>query len=874
MVVGPVVCPSLIGRADELRELVDRRLAAARGRGGLVLVSGEAGIGKSRLMRAFRATLTGGRAQFGIGYCSEVGNAPYAPLNEALSGLGATAQLAPARSKEEQLAALSDAVARSCERRNAVLILEDLHWADSGTLGALVHLLSALERLRLLVVATYRSDEVHQGHLASPYLARLKRFSTTVNLQPLSNEEMRRLLRGALGSRNGLSAHDLQEIVDRSEGNPFFAEELLKNVLERRGERIEMHSLPLTIRASVLERLSGLDAATLAVARCSAILGKSFSLPLLCALCEVDGDSVLAALRRLRDLQRVEELGDASDRFMFRHSMTRDVIYESMLLQEVRPVHERALHILETSCDAPAYDLGYHALMARDAERCIRYNESAGDDAQAVHAYTDALRSYQRALELAIDPKCCSRLLAKAAAACACDGHSRKAIEFYASAISRSEAAGDKDRVAALRIAMASQARLAGQNERACSILTKALEESRRSETFERDEIALNLALCKLDVAETAEAQALIAECAKAARTPLYWNVARYAAAIAGDLPGARAAHARFMQCVFDDPVSTLRGRFNYGFLHCALGADGEALEIFDAILPDLKALRLSSLEVLTCANAALVQARRGNITAACDLVERALAVPETSTTAPVACAAAALASGDEELIARAVSEEILDAALKSGIDSTLGRLAGPYARLLRDRGEAREARALLTKTLQLLHGPFAATETMIAAAELDEDGSFARPLEKLVRQAEAMRQIPLYAATVAHVRAISESRNGDASAGSAFEAARRYLELGWPAHASACSELAAGARRVRQRIHVDHEWTALSPRETAIAKLVVAGTSNAAMAERLAVSRRTVEKHLTSIYTKLRVRNRAQLVAFVTRQGTTRDRT
>lgn len=876
MATGPVTCPSLIGRTDELRQLIDRRLAAAKGRGGLVLVSGDLGIGKSRLIAAFLATLTGGRAHYGIGYCTQIGDAPYASLMKALARLGCAPELIPAASKEKQVSLLCDAIERSCRKHNAVLVLEDLQWADAATLSVLVQLLPALDSLRLLIVATYRSTEAREESQAFPYLARLQRFGASLELAPLQGAEIRRLLRGALGPDRSISSDDLEKIVMRAEGNPFFAEELLKSVLVRGGDADSLRVLPLTIRASVLERLAGLDATTLAVARSGAILGRSFTLNSLSEICAVASSDVLVALRRLRDLQIIEESTEGGGYFAFRHSMTRDVIYNSMLLQEVRPVHERALRILESTRDALAYELGYHAWMARDAVRCVHYNELAGDQARALHAYADAVRCYERALEFASGTDVAATLLAKAACASAADAQARRSMEYYAAAISHAERGNDVSRVAGLRMGMAVQARLAGENERAAAILSKALRELADGDDPLRSEICLNLAVCKLDHADGAAADALLADCENAIETPLYWNVVRYCAAIKADLEQARTAHARYMELTASqEPGTRLRGLFNFGFVCCALGSDEEAMSAFNEVLRESRALRMSSFEYLTHANAAIVHARRGDTATACSHVRQALTGPEPSNTAPVSLAAAALATGDEELIARAVSDEILESALRSGIDSTLGRFAGPYARRLHRCGETHAARSLLIKALRSLHGPFAATETVVAAAELLEDETAAPALDALLLQVESLQHVLVYSATAAHVRALRAARRGDDASSQAYasKAALTYDRLGWPSHAQQCRDLLVTrgvASRLTKGTIADF---ALSPREMEIAGLVVAGTSNATMAERLALSRRTVEKHLTSIYEKLQLRNRAQLVAFMTRQGSSRGR-
>ncbi len=870
MVLGPVACPSLIGRADELRELVARRLSAARGHGGLVLVAGSAGIGKTRLIRAFRGTLTGGRARFGIGYCSPSGNVPYAPLIEALTPLGCTPPLAPARTREDQIAALRDSIVQACSRHNAVLVLEDIHWADAATLNLLLRCLPSLESQRLLIVITYRSDELSDGAPIVPLIGQLTRYATSILLEPLKDEEMRRLLRGALGSNQSLHAHELDEIVQRAEGNPFFAQELLKNVLEH-GTGAD--ALPLTIRAAVHERLARLDAEALHVARSAAILGRSFQADVLARVCDRAFAEVLAALSRLREFQIVEERRAQPNSFTFRHALTRDVIYGTMLESEVRPVHARVLHMLEMEGNARAYDLGYHARMAGDAGRCVLYNERAGGEAEAVHAYADAVRCYEHAQELAPQPGIRCRLLAKAAAALSSEGKAEHALKLYAAAIAAAEDAGDGTRVAELRCAMAAEARRAGDCRRATSTLTQALDDATLRDGAVRARLSLNLAVCKLDQNDCAAARALIAGASQASGTPLYWAAASYAAAVGGDVAGVREASAHYIAlCTSLGQGAALQARFNFAFNLCVLGADAEALAIFDATLPDLHALRLSSLELLACADAALIHARRGNVDEARKLVERGLAIPEPSSTAPITLAAAALSVasvlGNDELVARAVPESIVAWALRCGIDSALGRIAGPYARWLSLHGDPRAARALLARAIRTLRGPFGATETLLAAMELGSDATASAALE-LAPRAQALRDVPLYAATVAHMRAVDAYRaRDDAAKTYAADAERLYKLLGWPLHAARCAQLRGDARAARDRRRRDADrlrgGPTLSARETQIAQLVARGASNRSLAARFTISERTVERHLTSIYRKLRLRNRTQLVAFI----------
>ncbi len=893
MIVRPLVCPVLVARRDELDELIERRRAAARGRGSVVLVAGDAGIGKSRLVAAFRDTLSNGRGAIGVGLCREVGNVPYGPLADALRGLDPAAVLPVAPTRAEQLAAMLAGLRAICARRNGVLIFEDLHWADDGTLSFLTHLLPELAAMRLLVVATYRSDEVHGVQAVARYVARAARDrgNAHVVLGPLQPAETRSLIRHAIAGRATLDASSIEEIVERSEGNPFFAEELLKSALERR-ERSGMRSeLPLTIRSAVNERLAGIEPGARRVLVLAAVLGRRFEAEFLAEIADRPLSEVLDVLHRVRDLQLVDELRTPAQAiaYAFRHALIRDAIYDEMLALELRPLHARILTALEPQDTAAANDLGYHAWAALDAERCVRYNERAGDEADALHAYADAVRYYERAMHGAHDDTIRRRLLEKAARSCSRDGKPARAMHLYEAAADACERSGEAARVVELYQAMSSEARLAGDNERAMAILGRALYALPATDATSRATLSLTLAFLHLDRGETSKAAQLIGGAGAAADTPVYYNTRGYAAMVNGDVDGVRAASAHHLElCAELGADRVLRARFNLGFSLCVLGADAEALDLFETILPELRERRLSSLEVLACANAALIHARAGRLRAGRALVERGLAIPEPATTGPIALASAALEIGralsDEALVARSFSAELIEAAFVSRINTTLGRLAGPYARWLDAHGDRRGATEVLRRAMRALTAPAGATETIVAAVEVGDEATRRNALAFLP-VIEGASSVPIYAATALHVRALAASRAGDGAEARAHasRAGARYRELGWPLHEARCLELAAepeaaaaaylaadasaDVRRLEsRRPEPAASAFALSRRELQIAALVAAGTPNKGLAERLDVSQRTVEKHLTSIYGKLGLRNRSELAAFVAR--------
>lgn len=870
MVTRPVFCPVLIGRNEEFRELAERRLASARGHGYCVVVTGEAGIGKSRLLATLRERVTGGRAAFGLGLARQFGNAPYEPVLTALSGLGCRVTLSPQLDRHEQLAALSEAIATACSRRSCVLAIEDLQWADENSLRFLLYLLPLVATMRLLVVLTYRSDAIDETEAAAHALARVQRDSSThvITLEPLKAAQMRELLVRAMGPKLKLPVEALDEIAQRSEGNPFFAQELLKNALERQATNGERRGLPLSIRGALLERCASLDDATRDVLAHAAVIGLSFNAAFLSRVCGKPPGDVLSALRRLRQMQIVDERDDEREAFAFRHALTRDAVYATMLKEEAKPLHRRILVALEAT-GGSAHDLGYHAWAAGDKTRTIGYNERAGDEAAALYAHADAYACYERAFGGANKSSDRARLLEKAAAAAANDGHAERATSLYGQALAAYGSSLKPGKASKLSLAMSSQARHSGNTLTSREILRSALVKYRPS-ARDRARILHALAFTYIDAGETDDAAALLSEAAALAETPTHYNALIYLAAMRGDLAGLREASAACLEFSARGAAgSLLQARFNVAFDFCALGLDDEALPALELLLPEVRERRLTSLEVLTCANAALIHARGGRSGIAAAMVERGLALPELTTTAPTALAAAgvtvALSTGDGELVLRLVGTQTLERALSCRINSMLGRLAGPYARWLHVRGNVEEARELLRNAMAALATPFAATETLTAAIELGDTQTRAAVLAMLPAM-DAMATLPLYSATGAHIRSFVAMQAGNPSGACdhAAAAAAHYRELRWPAHERSMLQI-IGERSLAGE---SSALAGLSAREREIATLVAQGIPNKSLATRLSVSQRTIEKHLTAIFDKLGVRNRTELSARVMRAG------
>src|ERR1700722_1694374 len=399
-----MLCRPFIGRLEELAYLRERRLEAGSSRGGLVLIAGDAGVGKTRLITEFCGALAYSRWRIGRASCLEFASPPYGPILEVIAGIDQSPLgIGSAATKRERLDAITDRFAAIAARKALIVVIEDVHWADAATLDLLAYLAPKLQRLRLLLIASFRPDDLHPEHPATAVISRMgsNASSGRIDLGPLRGVELRTFIDEALSGRP-LPDETRRAIALTGEGNPFFTEELLKSGVER-GSMVPTGStknrLPQSVRVAVGERLRPFDDAERRILTQAAVIGRSFALEMLSQTLDTEPWLVLRTLRRARDFQLVEELD--ADRFRFRHALTRDAIYASFLGAELRPRHRSIALILEKiPAESLALEaLAYHWWGAGEEAKAAHYNELAGDAAARVHAHEDAIAFYERALQ-------------------------------------------------------------------------------------------------------------------------------------------------------------------------------------------------------------------------------------------------------------------------------------------------------------------------------------------------------------------------------------------------------------------------------------------------------------------------------------------
>jgi DNA-binding CsgD family transcriptional regulator len=414
----------LLERSAEL-DALDGHLAAVReqGRGRLVLIAGEAGIGKTALVRAFCER--GGHGRVLWGACDALFTprplGPFVDIAEELGGdFGAV--VAEGAAAGPLLAALT----RSLRGRPPdVVVLEDLHWADEATLDVLRLLARRIESLPALVLATYRDDEIDPRHPLRIVLGELPSGSAArLALSPLSAQGVAELA-GAVGV-------DHAELHRRTAGNPFYVTEVLAAADAE---------IPETVRDAVLARTARLDEQARTLLDAVAIAPMRAELWLLSALAEgeldgLDGCLASGVLRAERDAVR------------FRHEIARVAVEEALAPHRRVALHRKALAALAGAARPDPARLAHHAEAADDADAVQRYAPAAGERAAMLGSHREAAAQFARALRhgagLPSDRR--AELLERRSYECYLTHDIAGAVEARRSALEEHRATGDTRR--------------------------------------------------------------------------------------------------------------------------------------------------------------------------------------------------------------------------------------------------------------------------------------------------------------------------------------------------------------------------------------------------------------------------------------------
>jgi tetratricopeptide (TPR) repeat protein len=504
---SPLYRTVFVGREAELKQLQSAFDGAMSGQGALLMVVGEPGIGKTALCEQLSTyvTLRGGKTL--VGHCYEEGSLslPYLAFVEALRsyvltrdtkdlrkelGTGASdvarivseirerlkIKLKPPGDPEEARYRLMQGVtgflSNAATVRPLLVVLEDLHDADKGTLDMLTHVSRNLAGTRLLIVGTYRDVEVDRTHPLSAALAELRRVSTygRVLLRGLNADEVRRMLESI--ARQDVPWGLAEAVHRQTEGNPLFVQEVVRYLAEEglitrkegrwgstKDTPLEM-SIPEGLRDVIGKRLSLLSKECNQLLSVASVIGREFVLETLKAVAGIKEDTFVDALKEAVQLSVLEERSQVGVvRYRFTHAFFRQTLYEELIAPQRLQLHQQVARSLEKQyakrLEEHAAELAEHFSQSTDPAdlaKAVEYGKMAAERAMSVYGFGEAVRLLEQALKVqrVLDPgdrgKVCDLLLALADAL-SMGGEPKRALDtVLPEAFSLAEALGDSAR--------------------------------------------------------------------------------------------------------------------------------------------------------------------------------------------------------------------------------------------------------------------------------------------------------------------------------------------------------------------------------------------------------------------------------------------
>jgi hypothetical protein len=413
---------ALVGRDTEMARLRALLVDAAAGHAVTALVGGDAGVGKSRLVAEVMAVAGSGGFTVLCGQCAEIGDSvPYLPFADAfrtappeveqvVKARPVLARLLPdggeavpeadpsSMARQQMFGAVLGTLAELAAARPVLLVLEDLHWADATTRLLVTFLARMLHRERVAIVGTYRTDDLHRRHPLGEVVAELRRLPsvTLVELGPLPAAALAEHLSSLPNGPSRLSTALLGSLVERAEGNAYYAEELLAASSGSPG------TLPSGLAALLLARVSRVSDAAQQVLRAAAVAGRRANDELVLAASGLDDAAYTEAVRELVAHQLL--VPDGPDGYRFRHALLREAVYGDLLPGERTRLHGRFAALLSTAFantgPGAAAELAYHSLTSHDVPGALAASVRAGKEAERIGAPAEAHRHYDQALEL------------------------------------------------------------------------------------------------------------------------------------------------------------------------------------------------------------------------------------------------------------------------------------------------------------------------------------------------------------------------------------------------------------------------------------------------------------------------------------------
>ncbi len=427
--------PPFVGREREMEALWRQWEQTAQGKGGMILIGGEAGVGKTRLTEEIASLVSWHGGMVAIGRCFEPGHIlPYQPLVEVLRQLTSQAneiarrtppwvrdilsRLAPdlfsasahpstsphSLSSDEQAIlfhAIWAFIREFAERMPLLIVLEDLHSATESTLAAIQYLTRQMSDIHALILGTFRLEGVNEAHALTRMALQLAREGKgfRLDLEPLSREAIAELIMCTIGADENF----VSRLYAHTEGNAFFSVETLRSLA---GMPLPEDPLPLpdSVRALIESRLGELSPSACEWVAYAAVAGRQFDLGLVCRARGLDEESGLEAMDELLNQGILcEGSGLAKSDYQFAHHLVHEVVYTGIHFRRRRRLHRligEAMEYLYPDQSSLVDALAYHFDVGGEAEKAIQYHILAAQRSQAVLAWKEAEEHLDRALQL------------------------------------------------------------------------------------------------------------------------------------------------------------------------------------------------------------------------------------------------------------------------------------------------------------------------------------------------------------------------------------------------------------------------------------------------------------------------------------------
>ncbi|MDQ2866266.1 MAG: LuxR C-terminal-related transcriptional regulator [Candidatus Eremiobacteraeota bacterium] len=887
MILSAIRSERFVGRREELAFLHEEFVAACAGRARFVPIEGEAGIGKSRLVAEFVASL-GTQATVSHGQCSEHVRSPYLPFTAIL----------PTRERGEKKGVFFEHALQWLEResmkRPVVAVIDDLQWADSATLELLRYLIAHLRPACVLLVAIFRTDAATENAAISAFrLDALRNRCNILQMHGLRRNDIRNLVYSIVRDGGAAVAPEAASQIELlSEGNPLFVEELVRIALD--SGRLGLQSrVPVSIQAMLNERLARLGVRERDILVRAAIVGQRFDAAFLSNVAYEPLDAVLAAMQRAVEAGIVIASRTSPYEFVFRHALIRQTLADHLILGLAAPLHLRIAEELQAlpDCAERVAELAFHWSAARVPDRARYYNERAAEAAVALYAYRDAIGFYSAALRWDYPPgPQRAAVYEKLGTLLYIDGCGNEPVAWFERCREEYAAIGDKAGVGHALVLLADQywvdARTA-ESLHAASMAAQIVQPFGDSAMSAEALLALARFSITLGDAPAAKAhletvEPLLTSCDVRLRANFHEIGAETYAALG-------YAKKALMECALASEFARASGiseliaqiENNYALVAADLGELAVAIERHKLALAEAHRTSMMWRVAYSALNYAKTLMLKGDLHDARRLVATAMESGVTTATFKTKAASVgiplALLLNDRELLAACADESALAFACASGEPQRIASVYSAYAELHFSQAELARGSALLSQALRgiaRLHRGWQ-LPAQVGGHGSSDDRRRARAL--LAGSTERPRV--LRAHRLLFEAAAASGSNIKRSERLANLAARAFAGLGFALYEARALELAGrragaaalyartGSIRDVERIKAAASCRTeaaipLSARQLEIARLVADGESNKAIATRLHISENTVEHHLSGIFTRLGLKSRSQLAA------------